>query len=170
MEITNIPQYNKLDNKIDELDVRYGSNKPFYAKELILNDNMTYIPTPLNWYEVYKSSISIDWYYNNLTVGSKQRILIVRCGNLVSLCLPEFNANLFVSNVFLSTNQNIIPQRFLPSTNSTFTMIVKDNNEYRTGQIVININGSMYVYTSLDKIGFTQGPGGFPATYISWTV
>jgi len=173
--ISNTPEYNKLEYELNTIDTRYGEDKSFITKDIILNGNgspsdIGYIPTPLDFYEVYISPINVNWYYGNPILATN-RIVIVKCGDLVTLCLQELTIVPFVSGNLIITQSGVIPSRFLPLGINSFStpIIVNDDNTNKLGKISIGNDGAIYVSTSVSDTGFTAGiTCGFPSTYISW--
>jgi hypothetical protein len=166
---SNIPEYNELENEINDIDTRYGPTKTLITKNLILDGLApTYTPTPLDYYEVYQSPINVNWYYGNPILATT-RVVLVRCGGLVGFCLEGIDVFCFTPGNLFVTQQNVIPERFRPgiiNQDITFPIIVKDNSNDNLGKIGISSQGQLIVLTNTG--GFNLGQGGFPTTYLSW--
>ena len=182
---TNTPEYNDLDTRIAKLDIRYGPNKPIDVKEIVLygglNTDPSYIPTPLNWYEVYNSGNTVNWYAG-VDLVATNTIAIVRCGGLITLCLPEIYVQISNGPAPLISSPNTIPSRFLPGvllngmvSSCTFPILTISCQvnvvPNKNGRIVVNVDGSITIYSEVDNIGFPTSIGcasGILSTYLSW--
>jgi hypothetical protein len=181
MNISNTPIYNDLENKIVALDLRYGPTKSMIIKDVKLMGGLdtepNYIPTALNWYEVYQSP-NLTWYSGMNAYPTSNKLALVRCGGLITLCLPELFIFITTPGNPIHSATGVIPTRFLPgsllsgtATSCTFPILTIDNNgspvANNNGKAIVNINGSIYIYNDLAGTGFSNGSG-FPSTYLSW--
>jgi hypothetical protein len=179
MSNSNTPVYNDLEYKISALDVRYGPTKSLSVKDVLLMGGTltepTYNPTPLDFYEVYQSLNNIQMYCGGL-ITSIYSVAIVRCGGLITICLPELYQNA-VGGTQITSSTGAIPTRFLPgvilngvSTSCTFPLLTIDSGFVKkNGKITINTNGSFTIYPEVtDSSVFSAGFIGFGQTYLSW--
>lgn len=181
---TNTPEYNDLDTRIARLDIRYGPNKPLSVKEITLYGGTTdpnYVPTPLDWYEVYNSGNTVNWYAGSNLVATNT-ISIVRCGGLITLCLPEIYVQIVDGPNPIVSSTGTIPSRFLPGvllngivSSCSFPILTMSCTlnavPNKNGRVIINTDGSITIYSEVNNVGFPISiacASGIVSTYLSW--
>lgn len=161
-------------NSINELKIKntIADPEPVVTKNLTFT-NEDYNNSTLDCYEEYSSPFNVQYKENN-TILATQRIVLVKCGSLITFCYSGFNVPL-TGGYPITTGVNTIPSRFLPSillngtaSDVTFPIVITDNNVKQIGTLTVVSDGNLRFYAGPNDTNFSAGNGGLNPSYVSW--